>query len=182
MHVEGSCVQETAVHSTSAPLALIGTALCCTKSRTDTNLCVCVCMRAWIRVRASVCLFGSPCVAEGLSLCLSVCVRARGSVHGSECYDINLLGTGSALCWHVSPSHADNVKYLSTGVCCCPDNQRKTALLLHKYAFKFPKLLLCRNIGIYLMYLILLPLDIFDTICSCQTSAGGRSSTGVVIL
>lgn len=33
-------------------------------------------------------------------------------------------------------------------------------------------LLLYRNMRIYLMYLILLPFDIFDTICSCQTSAG----------
>lgn len=33
-------------------------------------------------------------------------------------------------------------------------------------------LLLHRNIRIYLMYLVLLPFDIFDTICSCQTSAG----------
>lgn len=33
-------------------------------------------------------------------------------------------------------------------------------------------LLLYRN-RIYLMYLILLPFDIFDTICSCQMSAGG---------
>lgn len=44
-------------------------------------------------------------------------------------YDFKLLGTGSALCWHVSSFHADNVKYLSTGVCCHPETQRKTGLL-----------------------------------------------------
>lgn len=43
---------------------------------------------------------------------------------GRECYDINLLGTGTALCWHVPPFHADNVKYLSTGVCGHPERHR----------------------------------------------------------
>lgn len=64
---------------------------------------------------------GALCYA-GLSLS-RVCVSVHAA--GGECYDINLLGTGSALCWHVSPYHADNVKYLSTGVCCRPDNQRQ---------------------------------------------------------
>lgn len=55
----------------------------------------------------------------GISLiCVCDCVHGAGR----ECYDTNLLGTGSAVCWHVSLFHADNVKYLSTGVCGHPDN------------------------------------------------------------
>lgn len=46
-------------------------------------------------------------------LCVCVCM----GLVGRECYDINLLGTDSAVCWHVSSFHADNVKYLSTGGC-----------------------------------------------------------------
>lgn len=98
--------QETAGHSTSGPLTLIRTVLCSAKSHTNTNLCVCV--RCCGRVRAC---------SQGSVLCTQICVCVCMGLVGRECYDINLLGTDSAVCWHVSSFHADNVKYLSTGGC-----------------------------------------------------------------
>ena len=97
-------------------------------------LCVCLWACVCLCVCACVCYAGAK---SNLCVCAHVCVCVSESdcVHaaGRECYDINLLGTGSAVCWHVPPFHADNVKYLSTGVCGHPDNQGKTGLLIHKY-------------------------------------------------
>lgn len=96
------------------PLSLWLGQCCAVLSPILTQTCVC-------KTCAHVCVCLRGCVLHGAKsdLCVHVCaVTVRVGLE-RECYDINLLGTGSAVCWHVSPFHADNVKYLSAGVCVC---------------------------------------------------------------
>ncbi|MEQ2207833.1 hypothetical protein XENOCAPTIV_019393 [Xenoophorus captivus] len=113
----GGFIQETAGLSTSAPLTLIRTALCWAKSHTDTNLCM-------LNMCMGDCLLGCAICTAKSDFCVFVCERERERernrdyMHRAwrECCNINLLGMGSAVCWHVTLFHTDNVKYLSTGV------------------------------------------------------------------
>lgn len=124
MGVDASRRQQVAPH---LRLSLWLGQCCAAPSLKLTQTCVCkrVCGCVFVH-----CVFMCGAVGyAGLRL-IGVCDCVRRAVR--ECCNINLLGTESAACWHLPLFHADNVKYLSTGVCGHPANQGKPGLLIHK--------------------------------------------------